>query len=535
MKHSKLYRMRKILLFAFSVFVRVYWYKFTKKPPAKWEQLWSKIGRDFRETLFDLEGLLIKIGQLLSIRADLLPNAFIKQIEDLVDHVPPSSWDDMKSVLESEWGAPIEDVLKDVNRVAVASASIGEVFKGTLKNGVEVAIKVQRPSIKEIIDIDFRSLAIIIWFADRFAPVPKGFINFKMLFQEIKRVIEREVDFKHEFDTIIKFKKRFANIGRLHIPQVFEEYSTSSVIVMEWVEGNRVTDIAFLEKNQIDRRELSRRLFRIFIPQWLEAGVFHADPHAGNVLVRADGTLVLLDFGMVGEITKRDAANFQTLLQTILLKNHPKTVEVLIDLGFLTPDADRKAIENLLKEMLAFNINELKEMDPFAIKKELSEIFYSLPVQVPTRFVFLGRSFVTIEGMLHTINPDQELVDVVKPAFLEWLNQSNQKKWKAILEWAIIQPISQFLHPVYELIEAPQRAIEQKQLMKQKELHFSMYENQKKQAFVLTVLGIISIFTGQYLASTFIYNGGLIVGSVSILGYIISSVRQIKWRRQYKR
>jgi predicted unusual protein kinase regulating ubiquinone biosynthesis (AarF/ABC1/UbiB family) len=525
----KWFRMWKIMSFALSILIQVYWYRIRKKSNSEWEKLWEKIGREFRQTLFELEGLLIKVGQMLSIRADLLPNGFIRQIQDLVDQVPPSPWEDIKKVLEREWDCPIEEILLSIDKKAVASASIGEVYRGQLKDGTEVAIKVQRPTIQSVIKTDFRSLAIIIWFAQHFAPVPKEFINFNRLFQELKHVIERELDFKKEMETVNHFRQRFSSFSRLTIPKVYPEFSTSQVLVMEWIDGVRITDVDFLDQAHIDREELSQRLIRVFLPQWLEAGVFHADPHAGNVLVKSDGTLVLLDFGMVGEISKKDALNFQELLQAILLKNYSKAAETLLDLGFLLPEVNLKTIESLLKEAVTIDLDQLKEMDLLAVKKEMNDIVKSLPIQVPTRFVFLGRSFVTIEGMLHTLNPNKEILEIVKPAFMEWLNQTNPNKWKFVLKWIQAQPIFQIFQSISDLLETPQRSLAQKEIQQQREFYFAIYENQKKQTFYLGVLGLLGVFSGIYLQNPMMWKISLGWFGISFVGYVVSSWRQRKW------
>lgn len=527
-QNRKSLRMWKILTFAFTVFMQVYWYQIRKKSQTDKELLWERIGARYRELLFELEGLLIKVGQFLSMRADLLPNGFIKQIQDLVDHVPPSPWEDIKAVLEKEWGGPVESQLKSIDHKPVASASIGEVYQGLLKDGTKVAIKVQRPTIKSIIKTDFRSLSIIIWFAQRFAPIPKTFINFNMLFQELKSVIGRELDFNKELETVNHFRNRFMEFPNLKIPEVYPELSTSQVLVMEWVDGTRITDVDFLDKNSIDKEELAKRLMRIFIPQWLEAGIFHADPHAGNVMVSPDGTIILLDFGMVGEISKKDAENFQDLIQAILVKNYTKSADILMDLGFLLPEADRKAVGILLKEALSFDVKELKEKDLFKVKKELNEIVKSLPIQVPTRFVFLGRSFVTIEGMLLTISPDQEILDIAKPAFVDWLNQSNQNKWKLVLDWVNALPIFGIIHSVKELMDVPRQLMEQKEQLQQREFHFMIYENRKKQVFYFGMLGIASLFLGNHLQNPFIWYSSIGLIGISVIGYVSFSWKQRK-------
>jgi predicted unusual protein kinase regulating ubiquinone biosynthesis (AarF/ABC1/UbiB family) len=531
-KNKNWYRMWRILSFALSVLIRFYWFRLLRKPFAEREKLWGRIGQEFRQTLFELEGLLIKVGQFLSIRADLLPGKFVEQIQDLVDKVPASPWKEIKLVLEREWEGPIEEKLLSIDTTAIASASIGEVYRGKLIDGTDVAVKVQRPTIRSIIRTDFRSLSIIIWFAHHFAPVPKGFINFKMLFQELKTVIEREVDFTKEMESVNHFRQRFQSIPNLIIPKVYSQLCTSQVLVMDWVEGTRITDEEYLDHHVINREELSQRLFRIFIPQWLEAGTFHADPHAGNVLVKSDGTIVLIDFGMVGEISKKDAANFQELLQAILAKNYSMAVKVLFDLGFLLPDTNLKTIEPVLKEALSFDLNQLKEMDLFQVKKDLNDMVKSLPIQVPTRFIFLGRSFVTIEGMLHTINPNQEFLEIAKPGFMAWLNQGNQNKWKLIVKWIQSQPIFQVFHSITEMFDIPHKLLAVKESEKQKEFQFQIYENQKKQLSYLGILGIIGTFIGVYLNHPLIWKGSLGIAGVSLVSYIICSAKQRRWLKK---
>lgn len=529
------FRMWKILSFALSMLLQVYWFRIRKKSDTQWALLWEKLGRQFRQTLFELEGVLIKVGQLLSIREDLLPKSFISQIQDLVDQVPPSPWEDIQHVLEKEWGKPIDHILLSIDKTAVASASIGEVYRGKLKDGTDVAIKVQRPTIPAIMRTDFRSLAIIIWFAQYFAPIPKGFINFKKLFNELKYVIGRELDFKKELDVMQHFKQRFASIQQLTIPSAYPDISTAHVLVMEWIDGARITDSKFLTTNHIDNEALAQRLLRIFLPQWLEAGVFHADPHAGNVLIKADGTIVLLDFGMVGEISRKDATNFQLFIQAVFLNNYAQAAETLKNLGFLLPGADLKIIENVLKEVLQLDVDKVKEMDLFALKKEMNDIIKLLPIQVPTRFIFLGRSFVTIEGMLLTINPDKEIVDIMKPVFSDWVKEGNATSWTSALQWLNALPIFKTFHTVQELLETPQRLVIQKETLQQRDFIFAIYENQKKHTSLLSVLALGCFFISTYLHYALLINASIGLFSLSIIFYSVISWKQKKWLKQLHR
>lgn len=531
---NKLWRMWKVLSLALSIVVRVYWYRLRGKSQWEKEKLWEQIGKEFKETLFELNGVLIKVGQLLSIREDLLPKGFINQIQDLVDHVPPSPWEKIESVLEGEWGGPVSSKVLSIDQEAIASASIGEVYKATLLDGTQAAIKVQRPEIPSLVKTDFRTLSIIIWFARHFAPVPKGFINFKMLYRELKQVIEQELDFSKEMSTAISFKQRFKDHANVKIPTMYPELCTDKVLVMEWVDGVRLNDREAIDLYGLNGQNLAQELFRLFLPQWLEPGIFHADPHAGNILLQPDGTFVLLDYGMIGEISKRDSAHFQNLLEGVLLKNFRKASEALAELGFLLPDASPKTIEPVLKEFVTLDMEQFKQMDLISVKKEINEMVKSLPVQVPTRFIFLGRSFATIEGLVHTLSPDEETLDVVKPAFMDWVRDGNTNKWELLMKWVSAQPLFQTVQKVRQLLDIPEKALEQKEHHQLNRFQFKLFQSQKKQAFVLLLAGCIGGFTGLALGMEVIWQGSFGLAAFGVAGYWIIARRQRNWLKKLK-
>ncbi|WP_254778752.1 AarF/ABC1/UbiB kinase family protein [Bacillus sp. cl95] len=523
--------MSKVLFMAFIIFLKIYWHKLRRKPKVEWEKLWEEIGRRFRDTLFELEGLLIKIGQILSTRGDLLPQAFIRQIEHLTDHVPPSNWNEIQKILEKEWGDSISDHLKSIEKTAIASASIGEVYKGVLQDGTLVAIKVKRPHIDSIVQTDFRILSIIIWFADHFVPIPKGFINLKVLFKELKQVIGRELDYSTELETLLYFKNRFKELDIVQIPCVYAHLSTSNVLVMEWVEGIRLSDKEELEKLGVSGEELAQKLITVFLPQWLEHGLFHADPHTGNVLVSKEGKIILLDFGMVGEITKRDATYFQSLIESILSKNYAKTVDCLYQLGFLLPAADSKTLERLLAEMGSFQLSQLKEVNLMALKLEMNDLIQALPIQVPTRFVFLGRSFITIEGIIRNLAPEAELMELGKPVFMNWLNKQGNNKWSLIWTWLQSQPIFKIIHSITEFLDTPKTLTNLKEIEQRRQFQFMIFENNKNRFFQLTILGFAGIVGGIYASQTLILGISAALTATSLIGYIVCSHKLKKWMK----
>ena len=523
--------MSKVLSLVFGIFFQIYWYKIIRKPQAEWDKLWGSFGARFRQTLFELEGLLIKLGQILSTRADLLPPSFISQIEDLTDKVPPSDWIEIEGILEKEWGNSLQQHFQSIEKTAIASASIGEVYKGVLQDGTEVAIKVKRPNIDSIVETDFRILSIVFWLVDHLVPLPKGLMNFKVLFKEVKQVIARELDYSKELNTILTFKDRFKEMDIVQIPAVYAELSTSNVLVMEWVEGLRLTNNEAINQLPVSRQELAQRLLKVFLPQWMEPGTFHADPHPGNVLVSKEGKIILLDFGMVGELSKKDAGYFQGLIESFLAKNYPKAVECLFQLGVLLPEAESRTIERILAEFITFQPAHLKEMDLLALKLEINNLIQSLPIQIPTRFVFLGRSVVTIEGIIRNLAPEAELLELGKPVFMEWLNTQGNNKWLFVWQWLQSQPVFKIFHSVNEFLNAPQKMEQLKEVEQRRQFQFTMYENTKKQLFQLTLFGFTGIAAGFYSAHALIWELSAGVAASGCVGYFICCYRLKKWMK----
>lgn len=530
LKRNRWYRISTIVWMMLGFFIQIAWYQRRNKTEADRNFLWKKIGRQYKQKMYELEGLLIKVGQLLSVRGDLLPESFIEEMKDLVDQVPPSSWNDIQMVLETEWGESYNERLKSIEKSPTASASIGEVYKGELNDGTAVAIKIQRPSIQQIIKADFQALAIITSCAKLFSPSARKLVNFNQLYQEIRQVIERELNFHQEMQTAIAFKQRLNQFDDVYIPMVFPEHCTSKVLVMEWVEASHITSPPV----ELDRKELSQKLLRIFLPQWLEQGKFHADPHAGNVLINRAGQIVLLDFGMVSEITKQDSKSLQQLIEGIIVKDYTKIIQSFSKLGFLLPSADLKEMEELLTDVLTIDISELKEMDMLAINKEINGVVRSLPVQVPTRFIFLGRSVATVQGIIQSLCSNEDMLELGKPVFLEWLEESKGNKWKFLSQWLFALPVVKAVQEIPGLLQEPRRMREWKIEQQKRNFHFGRYESAKKYAFILCVFNALFTYIGIIIRHTLLIELSLLVLTISVLSYIFASWRQWKWMMHNK-
>ncbi|HEY7910644.1 MAG TPA: AarF/UbiB family protein, partial [Blastocatellia bacterium] len=256
-----------------------------------------------RERLVRLGPTFIKMGQMLATRADLLPLEYIKELSELQDRVPAFSNRRAFEILEAEMGRPLSEVFSLIDDEPVASASLGQVYRAWLVSGEEVAVKVQRPALEENISSDLDSLRWIGGLLDRYPNLFPG-AEWLGAVDEFDRVIHEEMDYRREAANAEEFSLNFKDWRTVYVPRVYKEISTERVMVMEFIEGVKVTDLDELRRKGHDPRRINELLYRAYFKQLLEDGFFHADPHPGNLLVMRDGRLAIFDFGMVGRISE---------------------------------------------------------------------------------------------------------------------------------------------------------------------------------------------------------------------------------------
>ena len=429
MKHTALYRIIRIVWMSIVFFVQVtsfqrkYRGRFTPAVTAKWEKLVTRQAKVYKKTALELGGLMIKLGQFLAARADIMPPSFLEELEGLTDQVTPVPTEDALALLDAEWAMPHREILSEISDAPIASASIGEVYKGRLHDGTPVAIKIQRPTIERILSADFKAIKIVIWLAKRFTNFNKQ-IDFDLLYTEMTDVIGAELNFLQEMKNGRNFAERFPDMEGVRFPVYFEEYTTRRVLVMEWIDGVRITNTDYLDAHGIDRKELSIRLFLLFLEQILEGGQFHADPHSGNLMVQEDGTLVLIDFGMVVTISPSEANSMFLIVEGVLFKQYDRVLDGLEELKFLLPNADRDILANAIERVVkAYESDDLNDMNGFVVERlldDLMQIVRTQPVQMPAQFAFLGRAVSVFVGVLHILDPHVDLLGLGKERVLEW-------------------------------------------------------------------------------------------------------------------
>ena len=472
MERITLYRIFRIVWMSVKFFVQVTFFqrrykgRWTSATDVKWERLVTKQAKEYKRTALKIGGLMIKMGQFLSTRADIMPPSFIAELEGLTDRVPAVPREKALVLLEEEWNVSHTDYLSFLSDKPVASASIGEVYKGTLLDGTTVAIKIQRPDIDRILRADFRAMKIVIWLAKRFTSFGKQ-IDFNLLYSEMVETIGAELNFLQELRNGRQFADRFEDMPGVVFPVYFDEFSTRRVLVMEWIEGARVTDLAFIERNEINRRVLSERLFRLFLEQVLDGGQFHADPHGGNILLKPDGTIVLIDFGMVGSISQSESRSVLKVVEGIIFKQYDQVLDGLEELRFLLPNADRRLLaDSISRVVAAYESEELTQMDSFVVDRLLDDlrlIVRTQPVQLPAEFAFFGRAVSTFVGVLHVLDPKVDLLAIAKPRVMEWASMQKEDggvfSKEDVLRLALnaIGPLRQFPQKVITFLEEPTR------------------------------------------------------------------------------
>lgn len=397
------------------------------------QELYAYQARYFRLTAIALGGLLVKLGQFFSTRVDLLPRACIDELAKLQDEVPPVDFGALKKAAESELGSPLEHVYSSFESIPLAAASLGQVHRAILTGGQPVAVKVMRPDIEDLVQIDLASIRRVISFIQKFTNWSR-MVNFEAIYHEFSQTVWEELDYIHEGQNAELMARNRAGDANLIIPQIFWDYTTRRVLTMEFMDGFKITDYPALEQAEIDRLSLARLLLKTYIEQILLDGFFHADPHPGNLFVTAQGKLILIDFGMTGRISSQLRDSLVAMVLAMVKRDHLSVVAYLKILGFLRNDADSepvaRAVGAVLENILGRN-QELSDYDLILLLQDIEQLVYEQPFQIPANFTFLGRALATVYGLCVGLDPKISFLDEAKP-YLKDLTRGQGGVWKSL-------------------------------------------------------------------------------------------------------
>jgi len=357
----------------------------------------------------------VKLAQVFAARADLIPEPYLSQLGTLTDQVPPVSWEEIRREIVAAYGREPEAVFETINRAPVAAASLGQVHRARW-NGRDVAVKVLRPGIELTVDRDLRSARAITAWAARRWPVPHV-QGFQALVEEFAARIGEEMDFRREAEYATEVRAHFAGNPRVVIPAVMPELTRQRVLVLEFIEGTRVDR---LTQGGVDAKRLAGQVMEVYVQMMLVDGLFHADPHPGNLLVSPTGKLVLLDFGMMVRVTPELRMK---LIRTVFasIRRDPKAVaQGFRDLGIFTPTADPAQVERLSELLVAMASTKstTQQRIETMLADRVMQSLYDFPVILPRDLVYFARTAALIEGVGTKYDPYFNAVEVGTPVVM---------------------------------------------------------------------------------------------------------------------
>jgi predicted unusual protein kinase regulating ubiquinone biosynthesis (AarF/ABC1/UbiB family) len=387
-------------------------------------QLLIEVLVSFRKTAVELGGLMIKLGQFLSSRADLLPQQALGVLSSLQDEVPPAPFSHVVCLVESELHKPVTELFSSLAPEATAAASLGQVHRATLPDtGQVVAVKVQRPDIRRLVDMDLSTFRFVLWVISRFVDTSE-FIDLWAFFGEFKRTISEELDYVREAANAKRLGEIFKDRPHILIPKVIDGYTSRRVLVLEWVDGIKVNDYPQLEQAGVSRMAVARNTVDAYFYQFFEIGFFHADPHPGNIFVQpgpspTEPIIALVDFGMVGSLTRSTRQGLTDLLLGFVFNKPHDMVVALSRLGFIGEGANLSAIERgvgrMMEQYQGMTLAEARNLNVSEVAHELEDLVYRQPFRIPAQFAFFGRAIGTLSGLATGLAPQSSLVTLAVP------------------------------------------------------------------------------------------------------------------------
>ncbi|MEC5424416.1 AarF/UbiB family protein [Virgibacillus sp. C22-A2] len=471
-----------------------------EKTQQKWNALLVKQAKEYRIKAVELGGVLIKVGQFLSTRTDFMPDVFIRELTGLVDRVPPMTFDYAKRLLEEEWGGEIGDYVAEINETSIASASIGEVYRAKLSGGTEVAIKVQRYRVQQIFQMDFKALRMVFWILSVFTGFGKK-ADLKALYRELITVMDRELNFHKELEYGTYFKERYKDNSSIHIPNYYEKLSTKKVLVMDWVDGAKITDLEFMNRHQINIQQTAKTLFDFYIDQFLNQGKFHADPHAGNIIIQKDGMISIIDFGMIGEVGKQDTHYFKRIIKSLIMDDYDRIVETLDEMNFILPNADKSKLNRMIKQTIELYRNgSFKNIDAHVmdqLRNDIRIFIKDQPIQLSAEYAYLGRAISIVFGILFAIYPDIDIERWAKPKIKKMFGDRSlvESIYKQYAKDAA-EPILSLPKAMLNWLESGERDRQWDKEKQEKQWKQNFYLLLEAVSFIMVIVGIAFSFYG---------------------------------------
>ncbi|MBW4633461.1 MAG: AarF/ABC1/UbiB kinase family protein [Iphinoe sp. HA4291-MV1] len=386
-----------------------------------------------RNTLLDLGPTFIKVGQLFSTRADIFPSEYVEELAKLQDKVPAFGYDQVEAIIEQELGKKIPKLYQSFEPIPLAAASLGQVHKAVLHSGEAVVVKVQRPGLKKLFEIDLQILKGITRYFQNHPKWGRG-RDWMGIYEECCRILWEEIDYLNEGRNADTFRRNFRTYDWVKVPRVYWRYTSSRVLTLEYLPGIKISQHEAIEAAGLDRKIIARQGAEAYLHQLLDDGFFHADPHPGNIAVSPNGALIFYDFGMMGRIKTNVREGLMETLFGIASKDGDRVVQSLIDLGALAPVDDMGPVRRSVQFMLDnFMDKPFENQSVAAISDDLYEIAYDQPFRFPATFTFVMRAFSTLEGVGKGLDPEFNFMEVAKPYAMQLMTNMNGSQSNSFL------------------------------------------------------------------------------------------------------
>ncbi len=407
-------RLWQTLIPIFVYIISVGWDKLTgqlkKKSKAKFR------AKQLTNLLVELGPAFVKAGQALSTRPDIIPVVLLEELSELQDQLPGFDGNKAMELIEEDLNKKIDEVFLTIDKEPISAASLGQVHKAILKNKEIVAVKVQRPGLREQITLDLYIVRNIAnWLKNNIGIIRSDLVA---LIDELGKRVFEEMDYLNEAKNAEKFKSLHLHNSKIAVPKIYKETTSRRVLTMEWIDGTKLTNLEGVKKLGIDPDEMIKIGVQCSLEQLLEHGFFHADPHPGNLLALEDGRLCYLDFGMMSEVTRSSRSGLIQAVVHLVNKNFDKLSQDFVKLGFLSEEVNLEPIVPAFQDVFV-NAVELgvSKMDFKSVTDDMSGIMYKFPFQLPPYYALIIRSLLTLEGIALSVDPDFKILGAAYPYF----------------------------------------------------------------------------------------------------------------------
>lgn len=407
-------RLWQTLIPIFLYIISVGWDKLTGQ--LKKESKARFRAKQLTNLLVELGPAFVKAGQALSTRPDIIPVILLEELSELQDQLPGFDGNKAMELIEEDLNKKINEIFLTIDKDPISAASLGQVHKGVLKNKEIVAVKVQRPGLREQITLDLYIVRNIAnWLKNNIGLIRSDLVA---LIDELGKRVFEEMDYLNEAENAEKFRNLHLHNSKIAVPKIYKETTSRRVLTMEWIDGTKLTNLEGVKNLGIDPDKMIEIGVQCSLEQLLEHGFFHADPHPGNLLALKDGRLCYLDFGMMSEVSRSSRSGLIQAVVHLVNKNFDKLSQDFVKLGFLSKEVNLEPIVPAFQDVFV-NAVELgvSKMDFKSVTDDMSGVMYKFPFQLPPYYALIIRSLLTLEGIALSVDPDFKILGAAYPYF----------------------------------------------------------------------------------------------------------------------